>query len=58
MKNLVHNLDHIEDIEMNRQTITVKIPKPYTRKAIKPRQAHKLATRYTRKAKHSNREYL
>lgn len=57
MKNLVSLLDKIEDINMEKQTITVKIPRPYTRKAIKPRQAHKLATRYTRKVKHSNREF-
>jgi hypothetical protein len=34
------------------KTLRVKVPKPFTRKPIKPRQAHKIATRYSRKAKH------
>jgi len=31
------------------RTIRFKAPKPFTRKPIKPRQAHKIATRYNRK---------
>jgi hypothetical protein len=34
------------------RVLRVNVPKPFTRKPIKPRQAHKIATRYTRKAKH------
>lgn len=34
------------------KTVSFKAPKPFTRKPIKPRQAHKIATRYSRKAKH------
>lgn len=34
------------------RVLRVKVPKPFTRKPIKPRQAHKIATRYSRKAKH------
>lgn len=34
------------------KTLRVKVTKPFTRKPIKPRQAHKIATRYTRKVKH------
>lgn len=29
--------------------VKMKAPKPFTRKPIKPRQAHKIATRYDRK---------
>ena len=29
--------------------VKFKAPKPFTRKPIKPRQAHKIATRYDRK---------
>ena len=38
----------------NRQdrVLRVNVPKPFTRKPIKPRQAHKIATRYSRKGKH------
>jgi hypothetical protein len=32
------------------KTIRFKAPKPFTRKPIKPRQAHKIATRYDRKS--------
>lgn len=32
--------------------IKMKMPKPYTRKSIKPRQAHKLANRPQRHEKH------
>jgi hypothetical protein len=32
--------------------VKFKAPKPYTRKPIKPRQAHKIATRYQRNPKH------
>lgn len=34
------------------KVLRFKAPKPFTRKPIKPRQAHKIATRYSRKAKH------
>jgi hypothetical protein len=41
-------------IQVNDSKFIVKMtaPKPYTRKSIKPRQAHKLATRYQRNSKH------
>jgi hypothetical protein len=58
MKNLVSILDKVDTHTMDKQVIVVKLPKPYTRKSIKPRQAHKLATRYTRKTKHQNREFV
>jgi hypothetical protein len=31
--------------------VKMKVPKPHTRRPIKPRQAHKIATRYDRKKK-------
>lgn len=31
------------------RVLRIKTPKPFTRKPIKPRQAHKIATRYNRK---------
>ncbi len=38
--------------------IVVKIPaaKPVCRTPIKPKQAHKIATRYQRQSKHRNKE--
>lgn len=50
MKNILHITEEV--FTDSRIKFTVKVPKPYTRKPIKPRQAHKLATRYTRKSKH------
>lgn len=50
MKNIMHIVEKVNtDSKMK---ITVKVSKPFTRKPIKPRQAHKLATRYTRKTKY------
>lgn len=55
MKNILHITEEV--FTDSRIKFTVKVPKPFTRKPIKPRQAHKLATRYTRKSKHMNRDF-
>ncbi len=43
---------------MGTQKLVVKMAKPFTRKPIKPRQAHKIATRYQRRAKHQSLDKL
>lgn len=51
MKNILYTLEKVNT--NSKIKFTVKAPRPFTRKPIKPRQAHKLATRYTRKIKHN-----
>jgi hypothetical protein len=49
---------HIDSKEQQMK-IVVKIPaaKPVCRTPIKPKQAHKIATRYQRQSKHRNKEH-
>lgn len=36
--------------------ITVNVPRPVCRTPIKPKQAHRISTRYQRQPKHRNKE--